>query len=286
MKTLNDIQVGGMFRQAASCCFYVLLFCASLADPANASECPSLPSVPEPSEADLQYQQSWKGVASPYSLNDWMGGHDLAPLGRGHLLVINGDEYYYDWMTRIKLPLWNKPGEDFYGWTHSGLVTPENDIFAFALTGAGMVETGYEHLTFTVLESTEDGWFRLQLKPGKAGSKWTHRCHLQLGEARLQFEDWEEFILQNGESLHFRDKVTHVLRSEPGTQSKMLTRISLDHKLNLLVIKGDWMRVRVHQPSWSCEDADKEFTGSTHVGWVKWKDELLGPWVWINSGGC
>lgn len=275
-----------MFGQVGSCCFYFLLICASLAGAAMASECPSLPPVPEPSEADLQYQQSWKGVASPYSVNDWMGGRNFAPLGIGHLLVVNADEYYYDWMTQIKLPLWNKPGEDFYGWTHSGLVSPENDIFAFALTGAGMVETGYEHLTFTVLESTQDGWFKLQLKPGKTGSKWTHGCHLQLGEARLQFEGWEEFILQKGESLQFRDKVTHALRSEPGTQAKLVTRISLDHELNVLAIKGDWMRVRVHQPAWSCTDSDEEFTGSTHIGWVKWKDELLGPWVWINSRGC
>lgn len=253
---------------------------------ANASTCPQIKEVPIPSQADHDYQDTWKGVATPYSVNDWMGGYDFAPLGVGHLRVLDPDQHYYDWAKKIVLPLWDDIDGIFYGWLHSGLVQPVADILAEPLTGAGMVETEYKHLNLTVQEETSDGWIRLQLLPGKDGSKWTHQCYLQLGTAKLEFQLWESFITQKGSWLHFRTHSEHLLRSEPGPNAHLITKIALDHELSLLAIKDEWMRVEVKQPGWACKGSDEEFKGRKDTGWIRWKDAVIGPLVWIYPGGC
>lgn len=91
---------------------------------------------------------------------------------------------------------------------------------------------------------------------------------------------------EKGDWLHFRAAVTHALRAEPSVDSPLITRIALDHKLELLELRGDWMRVRVSQPDWTCAGSEQEFRGTVHVGWVKWRDAKTGPWLWYYTRGC
>lgn len=265
---------------------FVCLLCSLFASSANADNCPLIKEPPIPSKADIDYQNSWKGVATPYSVNDWMGGYDFAPLGVGRLRVINIDQYYYDWAKILMAPLWNNPDGSFYGWMHSGMLHPEDDILAIPLTGAGMVETEYEHSNLTVQQFLSDGWIQLQLLPGKEGSKWTHLCHLQLGKVKLEYEPWESFVAKKGSWLHFRTGSIHFLRSEPGENARIITQIAIDHELSLQAIKDEWMRVEVTQPDWTCKGSDEEFMGRKDIGWIKWKDEVIGPLIWIYSRGC
>lgn len=251
-----------------------------------AAECPQAPERPTlPADANVD-QTGWQGLADPYSVVHWSGGYDYAPLGIGHLVVENRQDAYYDWAGRVRLPVWYAPNGDFYAWVHGGQVHPLNETGAYPLTGAGMVETDYEHLTLIVWQSTPDGWLQIRLAASAAGTVWTHRCHLEAGGIRLAYQSWEDFIREHGDWLHFRAQVPHALREQPDISSARITWIGLDHELTLLAMQGDWLRVRVRQPAWTCAGPDREFQGTVHEGWVKWRDEQTGPWVWIYSRGC
>lgn len=87
--------------------------------------------------------------------------------------------------------------------------------------------------------------------------------------------------------LHFRSRVPHALRREPDESSPRITWIGLDHKLVLRELRGDWMRVGVEQPDLTCGgEPDKGTPVLRHEGWVKWRDDRLGPWVWVYTRGC
>jgi len=253
---------------------------------AAAAECPPLPSLPEISDEDRERQAAWKGVAAPYSIVHWAGGHDYAPFGVGHLRIEKELALYYDWQKAVSLPVWRAPGGSLYAWVYAGAVHPLDGSAVYPLTGMGMVETDYEHQTFIVFESTDDGWFKIRLRPGEGGDVWTHECHLGLGEDELSYQPWERLIEENGEWLHFRARVPHALRSAPQVHSRRITWIGLNHELRLLERKGDWLRVRVRQPAWACVGPDQEFKGRIDEGWVKWRDEISGPWVWYYTRGC
>jgi hypothetical protein len=53
-----------------------------------------------------------------------------------------------------------------------------------------------------------------------------------------------------------------------------------------LEMAGDWMRVRVRQPAWHCNGSDQTFRGVIRQGWIRWRDEKKGPWVWYPTRGC
>ncbi len=214
------------------------------------------------------------------------GGYDYAPLGVGHLRVENESEYFYDWQHAIVLPLWSAPDGDLYGWIRGGFVYPSTGESPYALTGTGMIETGYEHRTFVVWEARGNGWLRVKLKPGQDSEVWVNGCYLGYGPAKLVYQSWPDFIREHGDWLHVRADVPHALRSAPTVDGRRITWIGADHELTLLELKGDWMRVRVRQPAWICVGPDQGFEGRVDEGWIKWRDEKSGPWIWIFSRGC
>lgn len=254
----------------------------------HAMDCPPVPPIPTPSPADLAFYNAWKSVAAPHSVRYTVRHDEEAPYGVGYLRVVETSPHYWNWPRSITLPLWKAPdAQSFYGWIHSGRVYPDAQASPYALTGIGMVETAYEYTSFFVQETAGNGWIRIKLKPGKDGDVWTHRCHLELGEVKLVYEGWASFLRQHGDWLHFRTQVPHSLREQPDVNSRRITKIGLNHKLILLDIKGDWMRVKVQQPDWTCTgQPDQAFKGSIHEGWVKWRDEKKGPWVWVYTRGC
>lgn len=257
----------------------VLLYCSASA---QAQECPPLP-VDVPTDTPAT---PWQGVADPPTAVAWHGRYDDAPFGIGHLRVENADDHFYDWPMALVLPLWASPGGPFRGWLQGARVHTGDSSPPTPLTGAGLVETGYEHKTFIVSAADDRGWLRLRLGTGNDGTAWTHACHLRLGPVKLSYQPWESFLAEHGDWLHFRARVAHALRVEPDTGSRRLTWIGLDHELEMLEMRGDWMRVRVRQPAWTCVGSDQPFPGRVDEGWVQWRDTTLGPWTWIYSRGC
>jgi hypothetical protein len=252
---------------------------------AIAGECPELPDQPEISQHEIEFKAAWQWFAEPYSVYDYAGSRDRAPLGVGHLKVEYTDHGYYDWPRKIVLPLWHKPGGEFLAWLRGGLVISADGAEPFPLSGPGMVETEYEQSTIIVTE-VQGNWLKLCYRTGTDGIAWAHRCYLGLGEILLGYQSWQELLTEHGEWLNFRADVPHVLRAGPSTGSENVTVIGLDHKLTLLKIEGDWMQVEVTQPDWTCRGSDQPFTGKTHRGWVKWRDDEIGPWVWYYTRGC
>lgn len=248
--------------------------------------CPPLPEVPVRSSHDLEAGGSWDGFAAPRSIVEAYGGYDDAPFGIGHLRVENASDHFYDWPLKILLPVWERPEGTFRAWIYAGTVHPVDGRSARRLSGAGAVETGYEHQTFIVFETSGDGWLRIRLGHGESDEAWTHVCHLGLGAAKLAYQSWEAMLDERGEWLHFRARVPHALRAAPGERARRITWIGLDHELTLLERVGDWLRVRVRQPAWTCAGPEQAFKGRIDVGWVKWRDDDKGPWVWYYTRGC
>ena len=264
---------------------FIVLLALGIAAGAAAEPCPELPAVAGISDQDEARRHAWQQVAAPYSVVQWTGGYDHAPLGIGHLRVEQASDHYYDWPRSVILPFWSSPDGALIGWIRAGDVHSASNEAPWPLTGAGMVETDYEHQTFVVFEA-DRGWLRIKLKPGEGGDVWVHRCHLAHGAAKLVFQTWSDFIKEHGSWLHFRASVPHALRREPSASADRITWIGTDHELTLLEMKGDWMRVRVRQPGWKCMGPDQEFKGREDEGWIKWRDDQTGPWVWIYSRGC
>lgn len=254
----------------------------------EASECPTIPPVPEPTAEDLALQETWERVAEPSMARYAVRSGEEPSYGVGYLDLAKPEEHYYDWVRHVVLPLWAAPEEkSFYGWLRSARVEPEEGSSPYPLTGAGLVETDYEKSSFIVDEAREDGWLRIRLKPGKDGAAWAHRCHLAMGETKLVYKDWQAFLREHGDWLHFRTRVPHVLRAGPSIESPRVTMIGLGHKLILRELRGDWMRVIVEQPDWTCaSEPEQEHEKSIHEGWVRWRDEEKGPWVWVYTRGC
>lgn len=264
---------------------FILFFGASLSS-AVANECPELSTVPSPADEDHSFISAWQGLAQPWSIRLTSNDDLPVPHGIGYLKLYENNSYYYDWPIHILLPVWEDANaRSFYGWIYNGKLKSEYQNADIVLAGSGMVETAYEHNNFIVWGESDDGW--LQLKPElNKPPVWTHRCYLELGKAKLEYQDWVQFITEHGDWLHFRDGVPHRLRSGPNISSDQITMIGLDHKLTLLELDGDWMRVKVQQPDWTCTGPEQEFQGSEYEGWVKWRDEKLGPWVWVYTRGC
>ena len=248
------------------------------------SACPQLPGDPPEPSPITGMPGWWELLAPPLGIAAWHGRLDDAPLGVGHLpLVDSADVRYHDWPRGLLLPLWSRPDGAFMGWLAGPRLVPVDDSPSRPLTGAGMVETDYEHLTLIVL-ATRGDWLQMRLAPGLLA--WAHACHLGHGATRLRYEPWEAFIAAHGDWLHFRNRVPHALRTAPDTVAPRVTWIGNDHELELLEFAGDWMRVRVRQPAWNCVGHDRPFPGRGDEGWVRWRDATTGPWTWIYSRGC
>lgn len=208
-------------------------------------------------------------------------------LGIGHLSPARFD---WDWLAKMRLPLFDAPDETPTTWIVGGWVMEAGSETPRPMTTDGLVETGYETPSFIVLEVREDGWLRLRRAPGEGriGTAWTHQCFLEESPIRLRVEPWNERLTSEDISpLYFRARVRHSLRSAPTVDSERLLWIpadSHDYHLEPLETQGDWMRVRLVTPSDYCAEADERT--KRIEGWVRWRSDDVGPWLWYYTRGC
>lgn len=234
----------------------------------------------------------------------WIRGSGLARsnLGTGFLDIAEradgGPPGSHDWLPRITLPLYFRPGDERVGvWIHRGWWLPpgfRDD--RIALTYRGMVETEYESARMIVTGARDDGWLEVWVDIGPSerrgaatwGLMWTHRCLLDLGEIALEYVPWSQRFLGPGApALSFRDGARHALREAAGIDAGLVTWLSPRDEVELLEIAGDWARVRATRPGVYATECDGEaWDGETFVGWVRWRDDERGTWLWYPTRGC
>lgn len=257
--------------------------------PAGCTTAPELPdrvTVAAEVVADSLWTERW---ASVYDWVDggWEVSYARANLGVGHLVPEEDD--YWEWPVHVEFPVYEEPNGAPWGWALKGWIVPVGgEGVRRRLTRVGLVETGYETSTLVVYESRADGWMAIRLDPGEEqgeGMVWVHECHLDLGETGLRFEPWEErFSSEDISPLFFRDAVPHVLREGPATDARRIGRVRDGDVMEPIRVDGDWMQVRVKQPSDYCVPRE-DWDGRTLEGWVKWRGPEIGPWVWYFTRG-
>lgn len=208
-------------------------------------------------------------------------------LGIGHLHAV--DRFDWDWPTSLTLPLFARPSDPPRPvvWLVNGWVVPSNGP-ARALGFSGLTETGYEIASFIVFEARADGWVRLRFATGESGMAWTHACFFDQTSGRLAVERWETRLLsQEISPLYFRAMQRHALRSGPTEASERLRWIPAEpiYALRPLEIRGDWMRVELSQPSDYCTGPDGPPVDKVE-GWIRWRDDSSGTWLWYYTRGC
>ena len=206
--------------------FVVQLTVAGFAVEALAADCPA----PAMRRADLTppARPAQPPSLDPYSITWTVAHYYDAPFGLGFLEAkAEKNNHYHDWMFELALPLWRSPDTSQpLGWLMGGQVYTDKGMKP--LTGAGMVETEYEHTSFIIWETRKE-WLKLKLT--RDLYVWVPQCHLGAGKIRLDFVPWQAFFRRHANWLHFRRPVPHKLRSSPDAGSTLVTTIGTNHKL-------------------------------------------------------
>lgn len=233
----------------------------------------------------------------------WSSGNGLERrnVGVGSLEVEEppapaGPPAAHDWLPRITLPLWFRPSDDGPGaWIHRGWWLPAGSPDErIALTYRGMVETGYESSRLIVTRARGDGWLEVWVDIGPVdraatgGLVWTHRCLLDRGEVALEYVPWSEaFLGPEAPPLSFRDTVRHALRERGHPEAPPVVWLEPRDEVELLEIEGDWARVRATRPGvYATGCRGETWEGEVFEGWVQWRDDERGTWLWYPTRGC
>lgn len=218
----------------------------------------------------------------PYGPRRGMG--TTIDLGVGTVRLAPHASYDPAWVVRVEFPAFEEPDGALLGWVIEGWWVPrEGDPRPLEIDP--MVEIGYEIPGWIALEQRGE-WVRIRWagRSDVDGTAWVARCHLATSDPPLEFAPWESVL---GSPLFFRTSTPHALRAGPGIGHERISRIVgdvHDAMLERLEIRGDWMRVRVTRPSTYCV-FDRSFPVRDE-GWIRWRDEAMGPWVWWFTRGC
>ena len=262
------------------------------------------------------YARYSKGAAGPlYALPGW--DDDAIPTpqdplydywGIGYLGPINPDFNptislprwrqvgMYDWLHNLVLPLYDQPDGKPQGWIACGwLLSIDGAELTQHSLQAYTLQTGYETYSFLVLDHV-NGWLKIRYStagPIGGGAAWVPEDQLDLGPVDLTYVPWEERFRPTAQDLarfpgdgyyFFRHpQQPHGLRTAPAATASEILSIRGDHGLHILAIQGDWMQVRVFQPSNFC---NPEWQGQLHEGWVRWKNETQGSLIYFYPRGC
>lgn len=186
------------------------------------------------------------------------------------------------WLQAAALPIYVSPEGNHWGWLMNGWLVPNGQSPLAIGRDATflMLHTHDTLFSFPVTEIREDGWFRLQYTP--AGTAWAHLDHLNLGGVDLVVERWEDRFEQT-ELIFFRQN--GISRPFYGTPSSptILGLVGPNSAINPVTIEGDWMQVRITQPTNGCE----QLPGArTQEGWIRWRDRDEKLLVWSPPEGC
>jgi hypothetical protein len=189
-----------------------------------------------------------------------------------------------NWLQSVALPIYAEPGGEPWGWLVNGWLIPNGgEPLAIGRDAAFlMLHTYYALFSFPVMELREDGWFRFQYTP--AGTAWAHRDHLGVGDLDLTLEVWEDRFLETG-WVEFRNHgVSQPLRPSPSGDTSIDTLIGPESFIEPLAFDGDWMQVRVTQPTDGCTF----LPGARSLeGWMRWRSQEDGAsLVWYPPKGC
>ncbi len=219
------------------------------------------------------------------SVIDLQDGH----LGVGTLAPVASDKGDAAWIGDMALPVYGSPGQHL-GWLVNGwIVDSVPPVTKRPLLTRAMVPTGGGELAFLVLEVREDGWFRFRYAPPGIpgdGLAWAHQDHLRLGAHPLELKLWSARFLAAAGPLEYRKpEVRHALRAAPDAKAELVAWIGASHELESLEASGDWMRVKVIQPSRRCSPGQGGSAVKTAEGWIRWSSPEKGPWIWF-AGDC
>ena len=187
------------------------------------------------------------------------------------------------WLKSVILPLYVTPGGDHWGWIYQGWLIPKGQTSLAIGRDAGFAMVkAYENLyTFPVLETREDGWFRVQYTTG--GSAWAHSSQLELGNVPLTVEGWETQLEAQGSVYFLETDEAQALRSQPEDATNMLSMVPAGSLIEPLAFEGDWMQVKVTRPASAC----RPLTGATVTeGWMRWRGANRESLVWYRPEGC
>jgi hypothetical protein len=210
-------------------------------------------------------------------------------LGVGHvhyapLEPIAGPPGDNSWVQRVALPLFTGPGGEPFSWIARGWIVQAGQPPA-SLTMVGMIETGYEEVSFVVLERRED-WLRIRYSGSERSSQtaWVPECALDASPARLAFSPWSDWFLGDDISpLFVRIEPPLPLHAEPSTASARVATVTEADVLVPHEVRGEWMRVTLQQPSDYCSP---DAVSTSREGWVRWLTEDRGPRLWYFTRGC
>lgn len=205
-------------------------------------------------------------------------------------------EQYYNlmdfWGAGFNFPVFSHADDnDFLAWVVDGRYVQGETVSAFEITS--LPEVGYEVNAFTVLEMQADtGWMKLQFKLQNENpwrNVWTNSRYLKQSKTPLGFMSWGELLKR--ESIFFRTpkKEGYSLKSTPNKDSSTLALIKGDsdaYTINVQEIKADWMKIHYYIPACgTCLETICD-TKNMITGWVRWRQEGIGPRLWFHSRGC
>lgn len=247
----------------------------------SASPPATFPPPPLPSSLPAERDPGWGGLLNQQA--DLRAvSYGVGRLGPADPSATSG----VDWARGIALPLYAAPGGALRGWLARGWWIPAGDK-PRPMPLACLLETDYETASFVVYEIRDDGWLRLGVEaPCGGGDFWLHRGHLGLGSQALAVQPWRERFLSGSISpLYFRDRQRHALLASAASEADRIAWIGEADTFEALEIEGDWMRVRLAQPSSYCKDPET-WKGRHLEGWLRWRDPVEGPWIWYFTRGC
>lgn len=189
------------------------------------------------------------------------------------------------WLQSAAIPIYIEPDGSHWGWIIRGWLVP-NGQQPIALGQDAtflMLQTHADLLSFPVTQIREDGWFQFQYTP--VGTAWAHVDHLNLGTLDLAIESWENRFIDIGWVTFRQHGLSQSLYATPdGGAAGILGLVGTNSFIEPVAFEGDWMRVRVTQPTDGCTF----LPGSvTQEGWMRWRsEEAQQPLVWFAPKGC
>lgn len=222
--------------------------------------------------------------ADPPPYRPWSGMRTTIDLGVGAVRPAPEAPWDHAWILRVEVPVFAEPGGALAGWIVEGWWVPREGA-PRRLGIDPMVEIGYEVPGWVALEE-RGGWVRIRWGAAEGdGAGWVSPCHLAASDPPLAFAPWASVM---GSPLFFRSATPHALRAGPGTGHERrfwITGDDHDAMIERLEVRGDWMRVRVTRPSTYCV-TDPPPDVRVDEGWIRWRDDAMGPWVWWFTRGC